>query len=330
MLKLLHFADRGERFVTRLRRGSQQVLMMTKSAPSGWGENSYPSRFQQSQHAFAVHQVLGAAEGDQGIGALRLRGVGRVAQVSPLFGQVTALKVGGCTGGNVRGLMALRFDHLASPVPPVILSDEISIGKWLAECLQSVRRLVYCTHVYFSGDFLLRTRTTMLAEVASEEYAAVLDEVAVRVLAEAAIEGPPVDPFGLARVAGITVGEDATQVGRGRYVRLGGWRGHRPQPTVLLRPEDRRRAVSLGAGPRDWRTFGPSCVRRIEGDSSGSAGQRSGVGGESSCGAIACADVVVPQRRPRLAAGTCSSSRSVMGRRAMNCLPGGCSICRPT
>ena len=79
----------------------------------------------------------------------------------------------------------------------------------------------------------------MLAEVAPEEYAAVLDEVATRALAEAEIESPPVDPFALARVEGITVGEDATQIGRGRYVRLGGWRGHRPQPAVLLRPEDR-------------------------------------------------------------------------------------------
>ncbi len=79
----------------------------------------------------------------------------------------------------------------------------------------------------------------MLTEVPPEEYAAVLDDVAVQALVEAGIEGPPVDPFWLADVLGITVAEDASQLGRGRYVRLGGRRGHRPQPAVLLRPEDR-------------------------------------------------------------------------------------------
>jgi len=67
----------------------------------------------------------------------------------------------------------------------------------------------------------------------------VLDDVAADALAEAGIDRPPVDPFALARVQGITVAEDAAQVGRGRYVRLGSRRGHRPQPAVLLRPEER-------------------------------------------------------------------------------------------
>lgn len=79
----------------------------------------------------------------------------------------------------------------------------------------------------------------MLIEVPPEQYAAVLDDVAAEALAEGGVDRPPVDPFGLARVLGITVAEDAAQVGRGRYVRLGGRRGHRPQPAVLLRPEDR-------------------------------------------------------------------------------------------
>lgn len=80
----------------------------------------------------------------------------------------------------------------------------------------------------------------MLTEVPPEEYVGVLDEVAANALAEAGISGPPVDPFVLARVQGITVAEDAAQVGRGRYVRLGGRHGHRPRPAVLLRPEERR------------------------------------------------------------------------------------------
>ncbi len=79
----------------------------------------------------------------------------------------------------------------------------------------------------------------MLTEVPPEEYAGVLDDVAAGALAEAGIEGPPVDPFALAQVLGITVAEDASQLGRGRYVRLGSQRGHRPQPAVLLRPEER-------------------------------------------------------------------------------------------
>lgn len=79
----------------------------------------------------------------------------------------------------------------------------------------------------------------MLTEVPPEEYAAVLDDVATHALAEAGIDELPVDPFLLAGVQGITVAEDAAQLGRGRYVRLGGRRGHRPQPAVLLRPEDR-------------------------------------------------------------------------------------------
>lgn len=79
----------------------------------------------------------------------------------------------------------------------------------------------------------------MLIEVPPEEYAAVLDDLATQVLAEAGICGPPVDPYLLARHQGITVAEDAAQAGRGRYVRLGGWRGHCPRPAVLLRPEER-------------------------------------------------------------------------------------------
>ncbi len=88
--------------------------------------------------------------------------------------------------------------------------------------------------LFFHAD-----ETAMLTEVPPEEYAAILDDVAAHTLIEAGIEEPPVDPFLLADIQGITVAEDATQLGRGRYVRLGGRRGYRPRPAVLLRPEDR-------------------------------------------------------------------------------------------
>ena len=80
----------------------------------------------------------------------------------------------------------------------------------------------------------------MLTEVPPEQYAAVLDDVAIHMLNQAGITGPPIDPFALARILGITVAEDADQVERARYVRLCISRGRRPRPAVLLRPEERR------------------------------------------------------------------------------------------
>ncbi len=80
----------------------------------------------------------------------------------------------------------------------------------------------------------------MLTEVPPEQYAAILDDVAIHMLSQAGITRPPIDPFVLARILGITVAEDADQAGRGRYVRLGSRRGRRSQVAVLLRPEERR------------------------------------------------------------------------------------------
>lgn len=94
--------------------------------------------------------------------------------------------------------------------------------------------------MYIFVMFFGHCEITMLIEVPPEEYSAVLDEVAGQALAAAGIYGPPVDPFVLASDQGIAVAEDAAQAGRGRYVRLGGRRGHRPRPAVLLRPEDRQ------------------------------------------------------------------------------------------
>ena len=79
----------------------------------------------------------------------------------------------------------------------------------------------------------------MLPEFPREELAAALDAVAMEVLAEAGVEGPPVDAFDVARALGITVALDDRQRGRARYVRLRGRRARRPKATILLRPEPR-------------------------------------------------------------------------------------------
>lgn len=79
----------------------------------------------------------------------------------------------------------------------------------------------------------------MLAEFAREELAAALDAVAAEVLAEAGVDGPPVDAFQIAAALGITVALDDRQRGRARYVRLGGRRPGRPKATILLRPDPR-------------------------------------------------------------------------------------------
>jgi len=79
----------------------------------------------------------------------------------------------------------------------------------------------------------------MLAEFAREELDAALDAVALEVLVEAGVEGPPVDAFEVARALGITVAWDDRQLGRARYVRLRGRRSGRPSATILLRPDPR-------------------------------------------------------------------------------------------
>jgi hypothetical protein len=79
----------------------------------------------------------------------------------------------------------------------------------------------------------------MLPEFAREELAAALEAVAMNVLAEAAIGGPPVDAFGVAAALGIDLALDDRQEGRARYVRLRGRAGGRPRATILLRPDPR-------------------------------------------------------------------------------------------
>jgi hypothetical protein len=79
----------------------------------------------------------------------------------------------------------------------------------------------------------------MLPEITEEELSAALDAAVVDVLAEAGVDGPPVDAFAIARTLRITVALDDRQRGRARYVQLGGRRGHRSCATILLRPEPR-------------------------------------------------------------------------------------------
>jgi hypothetical protein len=82
--------------------------------------------------------------------------------------------------------------------------------------------------------------TSMLPEFTREELAAGLDAVVLETLAEAGVEGPPVDAFDLARRLGITVAIDDTQAGRARYVRLSGRRPQRVRATILLRSDVRQ------------------------------------------------------------------------------------------
>jgi hypothetical protein len=79
----------------------------------------------------------------------------------------------------------------------------------------------------------------MFPELASEEWAAALDAVAMEVLANVGVSRPPVDAFEVARRMGITVAWDDRQRGRARYVRLGGRRAAAPRVTILLRPDPR-------------------------------------------------------------------------------------------
>jgi hypothetical protein len=83
----------------------------------------------------------------------------------------------------------------------------------------------------------------MFPEYAREELAAGLDAVAMGLLEQADVAGPPVDAFHLAGRLGITVAVDDRQAGRARYVRLSGRRPTRSRPTILLRsdPRDERR-----------------------------------------------------------------------------------------
>ena len=79
----------------------------------------------------------------------------------------------------------------------------------------------------------------MFPEYTREDLAAGLDAVAMDLLEQAGVEGPPVDAFLLARQLGINVARDDLQQGRARYVRLAGRSRSRPRPTILLRDDPR-------------------------------------------------------------------------------------------
>jgi hypothetical protein len=118
----------------------------------------------------------------------------------------------------------------------------------------------------------------MLPEITAEDLAGSLDQVAMEVLEAAGVDRAPVDAVRVARRLGITVAVDDRQRGRARYVRLGGIRGRKPRPTILLRPEPRRErrhwAVAHEIGEHvahrvfdlllvDPREAGPSARERI-------------------------------------------------------------------
>ena len=79
----------------------------------------------------------------------------------------------------------------------------------------------------------------MLAEYTREELAAGLDAVAMELLTQAGVDGPPVDAFAVASRLGITVALDDRQQGRARYVRLSGHRRQSRRPTILVRSDPR-------------------------------------------------------------------------------------------
>lgn len=78
---------------------------------------------------------------------------------------------------------------------------------------------------------------TMLPEIAQEELAAAVDDVAAELLRRHAIRRPPVDALALLRRMGIAVAWDERQEARARFVRLR--RGGPLCGTILLRPEPR-------------------------------------------------------------------------------------------
>ena len=80
----------------------------------------------------------------------------------------------------------------------------------------------------------------MLPELTQDEFSHALDSVAAGAIAALDTDGPPVDALALARRLGLSVAWDATQAGRGRIVRLRGMRAVADQPSILVRPEERR------------------------------------------------------------------------------------------
>ncbi len=126
----------------------------------------------------------------------------------------------------------------------------LPLAHFLACIRSSVR---YTVHAFTLA------KLPMLPEIAPEELAAAVYDLATQLLAEAGILGPPVDAFQLARALGITVALDGVQAGRARFVRLA--RGTRTLvPTILLRPDPRaeRRhwAVAHEVGEHAvWRLF---------------------------------------------------------------------------
>ncbi len=91
----------------------------------------------------------------------------------------------------------------------------------------------------------------MLSEIPGEQFANVLEDCAREVLAEGAVEGPPVDAIRVARRLQLVVARDSSMDERARYVRIGE-RGRGGRGTILLaedpRAERRQWAVAHELG----------------------------------------------------------------------------------
>ena len=111
----------------------------------------------------------------------------------------------------------------------------------------------------------------MLPEIAPEELMAVLEAIALSLLADAGVERPPVDAFALAAALSITVAHDASQRSRARFVRLIDYRRQDAKPTIFLRPEPRKErrhwAVAHEVGEAAaWRVFAALTIDPREAD----------------------------------------------------------------
>ncbi len=78
----------------------------------------------------------------------------------------------------------------------------------------------------------------MLLEIPHEDFLAALDAVVAEVLLRSGVAAPPVDALVVARCLGIAVATDASQGGRGRFVRLAGT-PRQPRAAILVRPDPR-------------------------------------------------------------------------------------------
>ena len=99
----------------------------------------------------------------------------------------------------------------------------------------------------------------MLPELTQDEFSAALDAVAADILMAGGREGSPVDALELARALHLAVAWDATQLGRGRIVRLSGFDAGQARGSILVRPEPRRERLHWTVAHE----IGESCAYQV-------------------------------------------------------------------